>query len=308
MSRRSLARLALLALLWGSGFLWIKLALRGFNPTQIVLVRLALGAFVLAAIALARRMRFPTGRMTWIHLFVAALVANAIPYTLFGVGERTVGSNVAGVINATTPLWTMLVAFLAGTDRTMTWRRGTGLALGFAGTLLIFTPWESANDIASWGGLAILAASASYGVSYVYMGKFLSNKGIPPITLSASQLAAGTVLMLLALPFGGLDALHWRADAIGSLLILGILGTGFAYVLNYRLIADEGPTVASTTTYLLPLVAVALGALVVNETVTLPMIAGMVIVLGGVALVQRRASRAPTDKPSYTDAPTRPGK
>jgi drug/metabolite transporter (DMT)-like permease len=96
-SRSSLARLALLALLWGSSFLWIKLALRGFTPVQIVIVRLALGALVLLPIALRRGMRFPADRVTWAHLFVAALVANAIPYTLFGVGEETVDSGVAGV-------------------------------------------------------------------------------------------------------------------------------------------------------------------------------------------------------------------
>jgi drug/metabolite transporter (DMT)-like permease len=290
MSRSSLGRLILLALLWGSGFLWIKLALRSFTPTQIVFVRLTLGALVLMPIALARGLRIPTGRLVWLHLFAAALVANAIPYTLFGVGERTVGSNVAGVINATTPLWTVLVAFLAGTDRTITWKRGAGLALGFLGTVLIFAPWESANEIASWGGLAILAASASYGVSYVYMGRFLTNRGIPPIMLSASQLAAGALIMLATLPFGGLVAPHWRWDAVGSLIILGVFGTGLAYVLNYRLIGDEGPTVASTTTYLLPLVAVGLGALVVGEHVTVPMLAGMLVVLAGVALVQRRTA------------------
>ncbi|GAB7041945.1 MULTISPECIES: DMT family transporter [Catenuloplanes] len=305
MSRSSLARLALLALLWGSGFLWIKLALRGFSPVQIVLIRLALGAMVLAPIALARGMRIPTGLATWTHLFVAALVANAIPYTLFGIGEQTVGSNVAGVINATTPLWTMLVAFLAGTDRKVTPQRGAGLALGFAGTILIFTPWESASEIASWGGLAILAASASYGISYVYMGKFLTNRGIPPLMLSASQLAAGTAIMVVALPFGGLTAPDWRLDAVLSLLILGILGTGVAYVLNYRLIGDEGPTAASTTTYLLPVVAVILGALVVNEAITVPMIGGMILVLGGVALVQRRTRRnasKPTPDPVKNEA------
>ena len=161
-----------------------------------------------------------------------------------------------------------------------------------------YSPWESANEIASWGGLAILAASASYGVSYVYMGKFLANKGIPPIMLSASQLGAGAVLMVFTLPFGGLVAPHWRLDANGSLFILGVLGTGLAYVLNYRLIADEGPTAASTTTYLLPLVAVGLGALVVNETVTLSMIAGMIVVLGGVALVQRRPASPAASEPS----------
>jgi drug/metabolite transporter (DMT)-like permease len=287
-SRGSLVRLAALALLWGSGFLWIKLALRGFTPVQIVLVRLALGAAVLASIALVRRIRFPAGAVVWGHLFVAALVANAIPYTLFGMGEKTIGSNVAGVLNATTPLWTVLVAFAAGTDRAISAKRGLGIALGFVGTVLIFSPWESAGEIASWGGVAILAASASYGVSYVYMGRFLTHRGIPPIVLSASQLAAGAVLMLLALPFGGLSAPHWRTDAVLSLAILGVLGTGVAYVLNYRLIGDEGPTAASTTTYLLPVVAVVLGALVVDERVTVPMVAGMGLVLGGVALVQRR--------------------
>lgn len=294
MTRGSVVRLAALALLWGSGFLWIKLALRGFTPVQIVLVRLALGAAVLASIAVVRKLRFPAGAVVWGHLFVAALVANAIPYTLFGIGEKTIGSNVAGVLNATTPLWTVLVAFVAGTDRAISPKRGLGIALGFAGTVLIFSPWESAGEIASWGGVAILAASASYGVSYVYMGRFLTNRGIPPIVLSASQLAAGALLMVLALPFDGFSAPSFRADAVLSLLVLGVLGTGVAYVLNYRLIGDEGPTAASTTTYLLPVVAVVLGALVVDERVTMPMVAGMVLVLGGVALVQRRSQVSAT--------------
>ena len=291
MSRSSLARLALLALLWGSSFLWIKLALRGFTPVQIVFVRLALGAAVLAPIALARGLRFPTNRKTWAHLFIAALVATAIPYTLFGIGEQTVGSNVAGVLNATTPVWTVLIASVAGTDRVTSVRRGLGITLGFAGTVLIFSPWESAGEIASWGGLACLAASASYGIGYVYMGRYLTNRGIPPLMLSTSQLAAGTVLIALAMPFGGLAAPNWRADAVASLLILGILGTGIAYLLNYRLIADEGATAASTTIYLLPIVAVVLGALVVNEPTTTPVIVGMLLVLAGVALAQRKPSQ-----------------
>ncbi len=177
-------RLVGLALLWGSGFLWIKLSLRGFTPVQIVLVRLALGALILAPIGLARGMR-----------------------------------------------------------------------------------------------------------------KHLTNRGIPSIMLSASQLAAGAGWMLLAMPFGGLVAPHWRWDAVAPLVVLGVLGTGVAYVLNYRLIADEGPTVASTTTYLLPVVAVVLGALVVNEPVTVSMVAGMLIVLGGVFLVQRTAARKSEPEP-----------
>lgn len=136
-------------------------------------------------------------------------------------------------------------------------------------------------------------------------GEYLTPQGIPPIVLPASQLAAGAALMVVVLPFGGRAAPQLRADAALSLLILSVLGTGVAYVLNYRLISEVGPTVASTTTYLLPIVAVVLGVLVVNETVTVPMTAGMLLVLGGVALVQR-GSRPP-DRSSKTVAPASQG-
>lgn len=296
MRRSGIVRVALLGLFWGSSFLWIKLALRGFTPVQIVWVRLALGALVLTPIALARGLRFPTDRMVWVHLFVAALISNAIPYVLFGVGEQTIGSNVAGILNATTPLWTVVLAYVAGTDRTFSPRRGIGIALGFAGTMLIFSPWQSAGEIASWGGLACLLASASYGIGFVYMGRFIANRGIPPLMLSASQLAAATVLLTLVMPFAGRVAPTFRLDALVSLLILGAVGTGLAYVLNYRIITDDGPVVASTVLYLLPVVAIVLGALVVNEPITLTIVAGMVLVLGGIALAQRRTT-APTATP-----------
>ncbi|GGK16489.1 multidrug transporter [Pilimelia terevasa] len=284
---RGVAEVAALALLWGSGFLWIKLALRGFTPVQIVFVRLLLGALVLAPIAVALRQRFPRDPRTWAHLAVAALVANAVPYVLFGIGERTIGSHVAGLINATTPLWTLLLAFVAGTDRTAGARRVAGFGLGFAGTVVMFTPWDRTGEFATWGGLAILGAACCYGISYVYMGRFLTNRGIPPLTLATGQLGVGTVLLALAMPVGGLVAPVWRADAVLSLLALGVLGTAAAYVLNYRIITADGPAVASTVTYLLPVVAVALGWLVLGETLTWTAAAGVVLVLGGVALTRR---------------------
>ena len=289
-TRTGIARVAALAVLWGSSFLWIKLALRGFNPVQIVFARLVLGFVVLAPIVLSRGLRFPRGWQTWGHLFVAALVANAIPYVLFGIGEQTVGSNVAGVLNATTPLWTLLLAFLVGADRNITRPKAIGFALGFLGVVIIFTPWESASEIASWGGLACLAASASYGISYVYMGRFLTRRGIDPLVLAASQLAAASILLAVAMPVVGTESPTWQADAIVSLLILGALGTGIAYVLNYRIIQDDGPTIASTVTYLVPIVAVILGRLVLGETITATMFGGFALVLVGVALTRRPAN------------------
>lgn len=215
------------------------------------------------------------------------LVANAIPYVLFGIGEQTVGSNVAGVLNATTPLWTLLLAFLVGTDRNITRQKATGFALGFLGVVIIFTPWKSASEIASWGGLACLAASASYGISYVYMGRYLTGRGIDPLVLAASQLAAASILLAITMPVAGTESPTWRADAIVSLLILGALGTGIAYVLNYRIIQDDGPAIASTVTYLLPIVAVILGWIVLRETITVAMLGGSALILTGVALTRR---------------------
>ncbi|GAB2962886.1 DMT family transporter [Micromonospora polyrhachis] len=291
-SRAGLVRVATLALLWGSGFLWIKLALRGFNPVQIVFGRLLLGFVVLMPIALSRGLRFPRGWRIWGHLFVAALIANAIPYVLFGVAEETIGSNVAGVLNATTPLWTLLLAFTIGVDRTVTRWKAAGFALGFLGVVAIFSPWRTADEIASWGGVLCLAAAASYAVSYIYMSRYLTGRGISPLMLSTSQLGAATVLLAAAIPIAGLEPPAWRADAVLSLLILGALGTGIAYVLNYRIIQDEGPTAASAVTYLLPIVAVFLGWLALREAITIWIVLGTILVLVGVTLSRRQPTSA----------------
>jgi drug/metabolite transporter (DMT)-like permease len=284
--RGTIARLILLALLWGSSFLWIAIALRGFSPVQIVLVRLTLGALVLVAIVYTRGLRLPNSGVVWLHLTVAALFANAIPYTLFAIGEQHVSSSVAGVLNATTPLWTLVIAFATGHERRISTPKLIGFILGLAGTLLIFSPWESGSQIASVGGLACLGASASYGISYVYMDRFLAHRGIPPLVLSAGQLIAAAIELAIVLPFAGLQAVHWRWDALAALAVLGALGTGIAYILNYRLITDEGTT-ASVVTYLLPIVAVILGASILGDNITAQIVGGMLIVLIGVAITRR---------------------
>lgn len=292
MSRGGLLRLSALALLWGSNFLWIKIALRGFSPTQIVFIRMALGALVLVGFLLVQRGSLPRAPILWVHLAIAAVFANVAPYLLFAIGEQQVDSAVAGVLNGTTPLWTVGLAALAGVEARPGPLRLAGIGLGFMGTVVIFAPWDVRSQIMSWGGAACLLASASYGVSYAYMARFLAHRGLDALTLAASQVAAAAILSALLLPAGGLDAPRWVVDAFAAVTILGVLGTGMAYVLNYRLITDAGPTAASIVTYLLPVVAVILGFAVVHETPQFHVLAGMVIVLTGVALSQRRA--APT--------------
>jgi len=282
------ARLATLALLWGSGFLFIKIALEGFTPYQIVLVRLALGAVVLLAFMLATNESIPRDQLTWLHLGVAALLANIVPYLLFAVAEQQIDSAVAGVINATTPLFTVIVAVLTRHEPRPARTRLVGLVIGIAGTVVLLAPWQSGTQFTSWGAVAALAASLSYAASYVYMDRYLVSRKLSPLSLSASQLLAATAITALALPFTrDWTVPAWRLDATLSLAALGILGTGVAYVLNYRIIADDGASAASVVTYLLPVTAVILGAIVLDETPTVHAIIGMLIVLAGVALARR---------------------
>jgi len=213
-----------------------------------------------------------------------------------GAGEQE--PVVAGVLNATTPLWTLVIAFTTGHERRISAPKLIGFIVGLVGTLVIFSPWESGSQIASLGGVACLGAAASYGVSYVYMDRYLARRGIPPLVLAASQLVAATVLLAIVLPFAGLPPVHFRCDAIAALAVLGCLGTGIAYILNYRLITDEGTT-ASVVTYLLPIVAVILGAAILNDHITPQIIGGMLIVLIGVAITRRDhpASKPRNDLP-----------
>jgi drug/metabolite transporter (DMT)-like permease len=283
--RSGLVRLALLALIWGSSFVWIKIGLRGFTPMQVAFLRVLLAAGVLLLICWLRGVRMPRQPMIWAHFAVAAAVGNVVPFFLFGVGELSIDSGLAGILNATTPLWTVTLALVARMER-LTAVRGAGLLLGFGGALVIFAPWRSPASVSGAG--ACLAASALYGVLFVYAGRYLAGRGIDPIVLSTGQLSAATVLSACALPIG------WRmpeprADAVGSLIVLGVLGTGIAYILNYRLITDDGPTVASTVTYLIPVAAVLFGMVALGESLGLRVFVGMVVVLAGVGLVRRTA-------------------
>jgi drug/metabolite transporter (DMT)-like permease len=295
--RAALPRIALLALIWGSAFLWIKLADRGFSPVEVTLARLALGAAVLFVIVGLRHEAIPRPGPIWVHIAVAALFANAAPYLLFALAEQQVDSATAGIINATTPLWTVLLALAVRHQKGVTGWQAAGLVFGFAGAVLIFTPWRSASGLVSAGGLECLAASASYAVSYIYMDRYLARRGTGPVVLSACQLAVAAVMLALALPVSGVQTPRITAEDLAAIAVLGILGTGLAYVLNYQIITSEGATVASTVTYLVPVVAIALGVLVLGETITAFVLAGIALVLTGVALTRLTRKTAVSERP-----------
>ena len=293
MHRATTVRIGLLALIWGSGFLWIKLGIRGLSPVEVTLARLVLGSAVLFAIVAAQRRSLPRSAGIWMHITLAAVFANATPYLLFAVAEEHVASSTAGMLNATTPLWTVLVALATRHQRAISARQATGLVIGFGGAVLIFSPWQAASGLASTGAVECLAAAASYGIGYVYMDRFLARRGIGPVVLSACQLGAASGVLVIALGVAGAPAPRLDVTVVASIVILGLAGTGAAYVLNYQIIASEGATVASTVTYLVPVVAIVLGVLVLGEHITAFVLAGIALILAGVALTRNRAARAP---------------
>ncbi|MET8832876.1 DMT family transporter [Micromonospora sp. NPDC004540] len=294
------ARVGVLALLWGSTFLWIELALAALTPVQVTLSRCVLGSAALLVACLGSGRRLPTDRATWGHIVVAAFFCNALPFAMFSIGQQTIDSGVAGVLNATTPLWSVLIGVAIGSERGLRPVRLGGLLLGFAGVVLIFAPWQTTGPV-GWGVLAIVAAAASYAVGFAYMGRKLVGRGIPTISLSAAQLIAATGLTALTLPVGGLTSIEIGPKTAIAVVILGVVATGVTFHLTYRIIAAEGATNAATVGYLLPVVSVALGAIVLDEGFSLRIAAGMVVVLVGVGLTRRH--ERPPSAPASAETP-----
>lgn len=302
----SYLRFGALALLWGASFLLIKMGLAALSPAQIAFGRIVLGALVLIAVCAVRGIRFGRDRRLWGHAAVAGLFASALPWTLYSAAERSVDSGLAGALNATTPLWTLLFGFAFGVQRRIAPRMAAGLLAGFAGVLLMFAPWQAGG--AGLGAFACLGAAASYGIGYVYIGRNLTGSGDrpAPLAMAGMQLSAATVLAALALPLEGFPPVRLDVPALLAVLVLGVFGTGAGFALNYRLIADEGPTAAATVTYLMPVVSILLGWLVLDEQIGLRVLAGIALVLAGVALSRKR--RAVPGKAAAPHSEPAPGR
>ncbi|MDY7228337.1 DMT family transporter [Hyalangium rubrum] len=289
MSGRNLIRLGVLACIWGASFLLIKLALGGLSPIQIVLGRLTAGAVVLLIVALSQRKTLPREPTFWLHLTVMALVANIIPFFLFGWGQLRISSSLAGVLNATTPLFTMILAGLFLPEERFSSARISGLLLGFVGVAVIINPWHSGQAMDSIAGqLACLGAAVCYGVSFVYARKFITGRRLAPVALSAGQISLAALLLWIAAPGIARGEMNLTPVVVGSVGILGAIGTGVAYLLVYRLVEETGATSASLVTYVIPIVAVTLGVLVLDEPLSWRLFAGAGLVITGVVLAEGR--------------------
>jgi drug/metabolite transporter (DMT)-like permease len=301
-----LSRLYLLAVLWGSGFLFVKLALRGLSPIQVVLSQLAFGAVVLLLTLAVRRQPLPHAAQEWAYLAGMAVLANIAPYFLFSWSEQRINSGLAGVLSGTTPLLTLLLAGAFGVGR-LTVPRVLGLVIGLAGVVLLAAPWHDGSQAVSLAGmLAALGAAACYAGSYVYARRLLTNRGMEPLVLSAAQLTAGALMVGAVTPWIGRQPVTLTSPVALSVVALGVLSTGIAYVLNYRLIQDEGPTAASMANYLTPVVAVVLGVVFVDERLSWNLALGTAVVLLGVWIAERNLYE-PAAVASDTSAPSGDG-
>ena len=278
-----LGELVLLAALWGASFLFMRLGAHEFGPIALAAVRVGLASAMLVPL-LASRGQLGELRAHWRGLLVVGALNSAIPFALFSFAALSITAGLSSIVNATTPLWTAIVAFVWLRQSLTPWRVA-GLVVGFAG--VAFLAWDKASfkPGADHSGLLALAACATatlcYGVAANATKRLLS--GVSPLTVATgSQFSAALLLALPAAvvwPAAAPSALAW-----GSALALAALCTALAYILYFRLMSRVGPTNAVSVTFLIPLFAILWGALFLREAVTLQMVVGGAIVLVGIAL------------------------
>lgn len=300
-----------LALVWGSSFLFMKVALDGLSPAQVVLGRLVLGALALVAVMALTGRRWPRDAATWGHLSVIAVFMCALPFSLFAWAGQHIPSGLSSIYNATTPLMTVLIGVVALPQERLTRTRALGIALGAAGVLVVVGPWELMADPAFGSSvpaqLACLGATACYGVAITYTRRFVATRSHDAPTIAATQVSIAAALMLLLSPFLARGPVELSPAVVASMLALGVLGTGVAYVWNTVVIKAWGATPASTVTYLTPVVGVTLGAVVLGESFGWNEGLGAVVVVLGILIAQGRL-RLPERGGTPTASPEDPAR
>jgi drug/metabolite transporter (DMT)-like permease len=304
---REWAAFWLLGTIWGSSFLWIKIAVADTGPVTLSAFRLLFGLAGLLVVVRAMRQPFPRDRRLWGRLILLGALNTAVPFALIPWGETRIASGLAAILNGTTPLFALVIAHFWLHDEKITRPRAAGLALGFAGVVVLMSRDLGRGMLQSGlvGQAAVLVASISYAVAATFARRYL--RGQPPVLQAATAVFAADVMLWLAVPvvdrpvrFPHLP-ITWLA-----LVWLGLLGSCVAYLLYYYLIGAWGATRATAVAYVFPVIGLVLGVLFLGEPLNARLIAGTLLVIAGIAIANRAPANGPRTATADAAAPGSP--
>jgi drug/metabolite transporter (DMT)-like permease len=293
MNRADWAILLILSILWGGSFFFIGVAIHSVAPITLVLLRVSLASALLWAWRLIRRETWTLPRAVIPALFLLALLNNALPFILFAFAQRTIPSGLASILNATTPIWGVIVAHLFTQDERMTPGKIAGVLLGFAGVAVMIGAdllgQTGTNVLAQ---LACLGSTLSYALAGVW-GRRFRGLGVSPVAVATGSLSAAAIILL---PLALLFEPPWHAFAPApqawmALAGLAFFSTAIAYILYFKLLASAGATNSLLVTFLIPVTAILLGTFVLGEQLAPRHIAGMALIGFGLAAIDGRLLR-----------------
>jgi len=264
------------------------MGLEFLTPFGVAFVRCAFGAITLLVYTKARKISLPREKHIWMKLWVVAFVLNIIPGILFAFAEVRVTSVLAGIINATTPLATLIVILVAFRDDKPKTFQLLGLLVGGLGVLTVLGIWKGLGHNNIVGILALLAAVTCYGISFPFTKKYVIPLGLKPEAAATMQISLAAITLLPLYLYDGIAQDRYRVGPILAMIALGAVGTGFAYIWNFSIIASAGSSIASSVTYVTPVVAVFVGWLFKGEQITWNQPVGAAIVILGAAISQGR--------------------
>ncbi|GAB1580909.1 DMT family transporter [Phyllobacterium phragmitis] len=287
------ALLLVLSVLWGGSFFFVGVAVKELPPLTIVVSRVALAALALHLVIRVMGMRLPGTCDVWAAFLGMGLLNNAVPFCLIVWGQTHIASGVASILNATTPLFTVIVAHFLTADEKMTGGRLFGVVAGFAGVaLMIGGTALNAFGVAVLAQLGILAAALSYAFAGVFGRRFRA-MGIAPLVTATGQVTASSLMLLpLMLIVDRPWALSWPSvNTVAAVMGLALLSTALAYILYFRILATAGATNLALVTFLIPVSAILLGVLLLGERLESRHIAGIALIGIGLAAVDGRIWR-----------------
>jgi drug/metabolite transporter (DMT)-like permease len=277
-----------LGIVWGCSFIFIKLGLEFLTPFGVAFGRCTLGALALLIYLKIKGLSLVRDRKMIGHLWVVALLLNVIPGILFAWAETEVTSILAGIINAVTPLMTLIAIIVVSRNEKPTTPQVVGLLLGFLGVLTVLGAWKGLGDNPLWAILILLAAVTCYGFSFPYSRRFILPAQLKPEVMAATQVTLGAITLLPLFLINGIAKNEYRLGPVLAMMALGVFGSGFAYIWNFTIMRDAGSAIASSVTYVTPVVAVAVGLIFLQEKLHWYEPVGALIVLLGAAIAQGR--------------------